>query len=323
MASIKYTALCALNIGLAGALSACGGLRQVQDNIPAGAIGNATSYSATRDAGSLKNHKTFSYTGKKQTFIVPAGVTKLTVVALGGQGGGVSYYPSGNIPGFPGRVYAIVRVNPGDKVYVFVGGSGKHGGFNGGGAAGRPGEGGYSGYRGGGASDVRIGGNTLANRIVVAAGGGGSGLADDAYGYGYGGNGGGLAGRSGGGAGGHEDGAGGAGGTQMQGGSGGVGGLNSSSNYSGGEPGGSGASGLGGNGGDGGPFCAEGGGGGGGGYFGGGGGGGAATNYVCYKSGQSGGGGGGSSYVEPSAVKSHMWTGWKVKGDGRVTFSWK
>ncbi|MGB6599680.1 MAG: hypothetical protein WBE77_01190 [Candidatus Cybelea sp.] len=35
------------------------------------------------------------------------------------------------------------------------------------------------------------------------------------------------------------------------------------------------------------------------------------------------GGSGGSSYVEPTAIKHRMWTGWtKAQGDGRVIFGW-
>jgi hypothetical protein len=313
-----------LSVSFTGALlSACGTLRQAQDYTPIGANSNATYRNVTSNAGLLKNSKTFDYTGKKQTFVVPAGVTKLTVIARGGEGGGISYYPSGDAPGFPGRVSAIVRVNPGDKLIVFVGGSGAHGGFNGGGAGGAPGSGKYAGNPGGGASDVRMAGDKLKDRIIVAAGGGGGGEAIDAYGYGYGGSGGGLEGESGGGSGSYNSGAGGAGGTQSAGGSGGAGGVDYYGSYGNGQPGENGALGRGGSGGNGGLYCeAAGGGGGGGGYYGGGGGGGGAASYFCYRSGQSGGGGGGSSYVEPSAIKSHMWTGWKAKGDGRVTFTW-
>jgi hypothetical protein len=283
----------------------------------------ATTDNATIDAAPLKSHKTFDYTGKKQTFIVPAGVSRLAVIARGGQGGGFSVYPSGNAPGFPGRVYALVPVHAGDKLYVFVGGSGAHGGFNGGGAGGAAGSGSYQRNPGGGASDVRMGGDKLQDRIVVAAGGGGAGQAINNYGYGYGGSGGGLSGQSGGSHGSYQDGAGGAGGTQSAGGSGGAGGQVSRRYYLEGQPGGDGALGLGGSGGNGGPYCyAAGGGGAGGGYYGGGGGGGGAAEYNCFYAGQSGGGGGGSSYVEPSAIKSRMWTGWKRKGDGLVIFSW-
>jgi Glycine rich protein len=310
---------CAFGISVAAAsLCACSG-----SSMPVYATGNATAHNATSDIAPLKNRQAFDYTGKKQMFIVPAGVNKLTVVARGGEGAGFSVYPSGNPPGFPGRVYALIPVHPGDTLYVFVGGAGAHGGFNGGGAGGTAGSGGYTGNPGGGASDVRMGGDKLADRIIVAAGGGGAGEAINAYGDGYGGNGGGMSGQSGGSHGSYNDGTGGGGGTQSAGGSGGVGGRVSRRTYLGGQPGSNGALGLGGHGGNGGPYCyAAGAGGGGGGYYGGGGGGGAAAEYLCYNSGQSGGGGGGSSYVEPSAIKSRMWTGWKRKGDGHVIFSW-
>ena len=310
---------CALCIGVAAALlSACGALRQAQDDtlIPV----------AAPDA--VKNNKTFKYTGSQQTFKVPAGVSQLTVVALGGEGGGFSTYPSIGTPGRPGRVYAIIPVKPGQKLYVFVGGSGRHGGFNGGGAGGinSGGYGSYDGNPGGGASDVRTGGNMVNDRIIVAAGGGGAGDAVRAYNYSSGGNGGGLVGKPGG-AGSSDSGGGGGGGTQSQGGSGGAGGPGCGTSCGGkGQPGESGALGVGGSGGGGASndFYAAGGGGGGGGYYGGGAGGGGG-NQSCYRycASQSGGGGGGSSYVEPSAIKSRTWTGWKTKkADGLVVFSW-
>jgi hypothetical protein len=60
---------------------------------------------------------------------------------------------------------------------VFVGGQGNGaaGGFNGGGNAGPGGTRGGASYGGGGASDVRAGSDTLRDRILVAAGGGGEG----------------------------------------------------------------------------------------------------------------------------------------------------
>lgn len=308
---------CALSISVATALlCACGGssIPPANDNAPT-------------DVGSVKNKKTFRYTGKKQTFVVPAGVSQLTVVAHGGEGAGFYVYPSSDPPGKPGRVYAIVPVHPGEKLYVVVGGSGTHGGFNGGGAGGSSGYGSYTGNHGGGASDVRAGGDALKDRIVVAAGGGGAGEAVYEYGDGYGGNGGGLAGQSGGGGPSSSNGRGGAGGTQSGGGAGGAGGQNYRSSFGSGPPGANGAFGGGGSGGNGSVYCKTGGGGGGGGgYYGGGGGGGGAFTYYgrydCDPPGVGGGGGGGSSYVEPSAIKSHMWTGWKAKGDGLVVFSW-
>ncbi len=302
----------------ASLLSACGGGSSVPiaDSTVAGVSG-------------LKNHQTFSYTGSEQTFIVPAGVRRLAVVAHGGAGAGhVSY----GYTGFPGRVYAVIPVHPGDTLYVFVGASGKDGGFNGGGGGGAPGSGSFQGYAGGGASDVRMGGDKLKDRIIVAAGGGGSG---DSFSYGYasGGNGGGLVGKPGGVAP-YGGGGGGGGGTQRHGGSGGVAGVGSQSSGKG-QPGSAGSLGVGGNGGDGGPgngcgsygYCyGMPGGGGGGGYYGGGGGGGGGAGYGSsgrFDGSQGGGGGGGSSYVEPRAITSRMWTGWRIGGDGSVMFLWK
>jgi hypothetical protein len=149
------------------------------------------------NSGPLDGNQTFDYTGKEQTFAVPAGVKQLTVSARGGQGAGSSDPPSYGPGGFPGRVYAVISVRPGDKLYVFVGGSGAHGGFNGGGSAGTSGFGSGTGNPGGGASDVRMGGDALKDRIIVAAGGGGAGAAYN-YDYAPGGDGGGLTGKSGG-----------------------------------------------------------------------------------------------------------------------------
>jgi hypothetical protein len=291
----------ALSTSVAAALlSACGG----GSSVPIAA--DSTMHSAS----GLNHHQTFSYTGGVQTFIVPAGVTRLTVVARGGVGEGGGQV---SFAGFPGRIYAIIPVRPGEKLYVIVGASARDGGFNGGGRGGYGGGRGsyYTGSGGGGASDVRVGGDKLKDRIIVAAGGGGSGSADSTnVNQNSGGNGGGLVG----GPGGTGD-IGGGGGTQSAGGSAGVGGGGNA------QPGGAGALGVGGSGGSGGSgsYPGWGGGGGGGGYYGGGGGGGSAGQFDSV----SGGGGGGSSYIEPNAITSHMWTGWRVLGNGNVSFSWK
>lgn len=149
---------------VAALLSACGG-----SSVP------QTSSNAASDVSALKSSKTFTYTGKVQTFKVPAGVTQITVVAHGGEGGGFSVDPSTNSPGRPGRVYAIIPVHPGEKLYVVVGGSGARGGFNGGGTGGSSGSEKYTGNPGGGASDVRADGDTLNDRSIVYYGGGGGG----------------------------------------------------------------------------------------------------------------------------------------------------
>lgn len=108
---------------------------------------------------------TFNYTGAVQTYTVPLGCTSITVDVYGGAGFGLQ--------GYGGRVQASHPVTPGEVLNVYVGGTGSEtlGGYNGGG---NPGSNvGYAG--GGGASDIRRGGNTLTDRIIVAGGGGGSG----------------------------------------------------------------------------------------------------------------------------------------------------
>jgi Ca2+-binding RTX toxin-like protein len=123
---------------------------------------------------------TFTYTGAEQTFTVPTRTDpKVThdlvfdvVGAPGGQGSQPS--PPG---GLPAEVTGQRFFQDGTTVYVEVGGAGVMagaGGWNGGGAAHGP-----SGS-GGGASDVRTiprakGASSLKSRIIVAAGGGGSG----------------------------------------------------------------------------------------------------------------------------------------------------
>jgi hypothetical protein len=128
---------------------------------------------------------------------------------------------------------------------------------------------------------VRQGGTALANRVIVAAGGGGN--ADN-----FGGNGGGTIG-TGGGASGAANG--GAGGTQTAGGAGGSGSGNA------GSPGSLGAGGAGGV-----RSFGNGGAGGGGGYYGGGGGGTASF-------GSGAGGGGGSSYIPPTDPSAYTVSG--------------
>lgn len=122
---------------------------------------------------------TFSYTGAAQTWTVPSDVTSATFDvygASGGSAGGLSY------PGYGGRATAILTVTPNTEITLMVGGAGDSvskgqggscgphipsGGFNGGGDGGG---GACPGSGGGGASDVRIGGAELSNRVIVAGG---------------------------------------------------------------------------------------------------------------------------------------------------------
>jgi hypothetical protein len=284
---------------------------------------------------SFMHHQTFRYVGKRQTFKVPANVTQIKVVAIGGEGGGSTVSHGG-------RVTAILPVVGGERLAVNVGGNGgfKEAGFNGGGKAGDNGFADFNAYGGGGASDIREGGHALKYRILVAGGGGGQG-GFDAHGgpyapYGVGGKGGNQTGGSGGSGYGSRDSTytcgagygacGGTGGTQSGGGNGGNGGVGIFC-YRGaaGSPGklgfgGAGAMAVSTTSSSSGEECGGLGGGGGGGYYGGGGGG-EAGAYGSYEGG-GGGGGGGSSYVESGALDAHMWQGWKQNQYGLIVISW-
>lgn len=131
---------------------------------------------------------TFDYTGKVQKYVVPEGVTKVKVTLSGAQGGFGRWekatLPAKYHPGKGGSVVSEYPVNPGETIYIFVGKKGEDatdyvqgkGGFNGGADGRNTGNyGPYCGGGGGGASDIRIGGSGLQNRVLVAGGGGGSG----------------------------------------------------------------------------------------------------------------------------------------------------
>ena len=153
------------------------------------------------------HQRTFNYTGKAQSFKVPSGISQVTVKAQGASG------PSGQptsyckfTGGNGGIVKATIPVTPGETLAIYVGGEGGGdgsncspngaGGFNGGGDGGN-GVSGGSGTGGGGASDVREGGDSLTDRVVVAGGGGGGGVFNGLYGAGSGGAGGGKIGGNG------------------------------------------------------------------------------------------------------------------------------
>ncbi|HEX2899186.1 MAG TPA: glycine-rich protein [Bacteroidia bacterium] len=246
----------------------------------------------------------FAFTGGAQTFVVPPCVDSVVIRSWGAQG--ENALVGGAVGGLGGYATGKLAVTVGETLYVYVGGQT---GYNGGGTGGINGNSGGGGPigtyggNGGGASDVRKAGTALANRVIVAGGGGGAGHNGVWTGCqvsgpgGNGGVGGGVTGGTGGDgvgtpcncAGG--GGAGGLGGTQAAGGAYGAYAGNTACLRSSWGPGTNGQLGLGGNGsllyhnGTG------GGGGGGGGYYGGG----AAGNGSDTTPG--GGGGGGSSYT--------------------------
>lgn len=218
------------------------------------------------------------------TITVPAAINLVVMDVAGAEGGSDSSGGSGRGGRAVAAVPATGSLAPGSILQVNVGGrgAGGTGGFNGGGNGG---PGGFNRSRGGGgASDLRTGAFTLAQRVIVGGGGGGQG----GFNGGGGGGGGGLTGGAGGAS---FEAAPGEGGTSSSGGAGGGNGT-------------AGALGTGGPGGAGNSFD-DGGGGGGGGYYGGGGG----------SSGISGGGGGGGSGFGPAGVQ---FSSGVQSGDGLV-----
>lgn len=107
----------------------------------------------------------FVYTGGVQSFTTPAGIRSFTIDAWGAQGAGpVVVTPDGTVAGgLGGHARGTLALPAGTLLVVRAGGQD---GFNGGGAGAN---------KGGGASDVRLGTDTLAGRVVVAGGGGGAG----------------------------------------------------------------------------------------------------------------------------------------------------
>jgi hypothetical protein len=323
---IRMLRLLPTGLALLGLLTACAGHSVAGGNANFVPTGNDTA-----------NRQTFHFTGVVQTFQVPGGVDKVTITAEG----------AGTSSARGGLVKATVAVTPGDALSITVGGAphGKQGGYNGG-ADGGPcalengcplrGEGGA------GASDVRLGGSALQDRILVAGGAGGRGGPGTFHG-GAGAAGGGVVGGHGDngvpvgfkhGSYGHVDAGGGAGGaTQRRGGTKGAAGTYG---YIPGNPGTAGSLAIGGGGAS--NYCeicsisysllaGGSGGGGGGGYYGGGGGGSGASSYqYVYQGrkalGSGGGGGGGSSFVKSGAQNVSIETGKGGTTNGLIVISW-
>ena len=140
----------------------------------------------------------YSFIGDTQMFVVPRYLDSVFVQVWGAQGGGQQINNNSNlgIGGKGGYAEGTLPVNPGDILYVFVGGTGgvadvtmAAGGWNGGGATwgsstSDPSSG------GGGASDIRVNGVTYWDRVIVAGGGGGGGEDSEQGGFGGGTNGG-------------------------------------------------------------------------------------------------------------------------------------
>jgi hypothetical protein len=253
--------------------------------------------SANTDDGSCVAVVTqFDFTGSAQTFTVPAGVTIILVDAYGASGTtSIPDYGGNDYLGKGGRVQTNLTVTPGDVLNIYVGGTFNYigfppnmGGWNGGG------NGGGNGRAGGGATDIRIGGTSLSDRVIVSGGGGGRKDADYSANVGHGG---GLVGQKGARTGFYPLESPGKGGTQSN---GGQGGCAANGNCAAAGALGSGSNGR--------AISGNSSGGGGGGYYGGGG-------------GADGGGGGGSSYTDPTLCSSVVHTQGARTGKGQLTIT--
>eukprot|EP01034_Spumella_vulgaris_P001681 gene1681-2219_t len=136
--------------------------------------------------------QSFTYVSNApQYYTVPAGIYSIFVQAIGASSG-----VSGSVtPGYGAIVQSTLSVVPGTQLALYIGKQGSNeasnsiGGWNGGGKS-------YNGCAGGGATDIRNGTYSIAERLVVAGGGGGS--YTSGCGTPYGGNGGNPLGSTGG-----------------------------------------------------------------------------------------------------------------------------
>ena len=120
----------------------------------------------------------YAYTGAVQSVTLPKGIYKLEV--WGAQGG---YRSSSSYGGKGGYSVGTIAITQPTNIFIYVGGSGNtggtSGGFNGGGAR-------HTYKGGGGASDIRIGQDSLYARVIVAGGGGSDGASNKTGMYGGG-----------------------------------------------------------------------------------------------------------------------------------------
>lgn len=136
---------------------------------------------STFKAGDVLN---YNYTGNVQTINLPKGQYKLE--CWGAQGG---YRSSTSYGGKGGYSVGTLTLTEKTTLYIYVGGAGNtitsstssiySGGFNGGGYR-------YGYKGGGGASDIRIGQDSLYARVIVAGGGGSDGASNKTGLYGGG-----------------------------------------------------------------------------------------------------------------------------------------
>ena len=109
----RWTITCAAVAMVAGC-----GVRAASDTVPP----------VSGFTNALKYHQTFSYTGNRQTFRVPDGVTTIRIAAFGASGGSSSGSHGSKVNGgYGGVVKATIPVSQGEHLAVFVGGQGGNG----------------------------------------------------------------------------------------------------------------------------------------------------------------------------------------------------
>jgi len=118
---------------------------------------SAGCFTTTTQSIKIATQTVFNYTGSSQSFIVPAGVTTMTIEAIGAQGGNTTE-GIGGTGGMGASMKGTFNVTPGNTLTIGVGGQPSSFSSNGGGG-------------GGGSSGVKNGTTVL----IVAGGGGGGG----------------------------------------------------------------------------------------------------------------------------------------------------
>ena len=190
----------------------------IKSSISYGEIYTFTNSGATGQNGPTQNDVTSSYSGTNlanavtvstqgiQEWVAPVtGTYEIEVWgAQGGSGGWYSNASYSSTGGLGGYAKGSITVTAGTRIYLLVGQQGegypssstrmenlsaRNGGWNGGG---NNSVSTYPGTGGGGASDVRIGGIALSNRVIVGGGGGGGGNSGSSTQLSNGGAGGGL-----------------------------------------------------------------------------------------------------------------------------------
>ncbi|MFC2110850.1 HYR domain-containing protein, partial [Bacteroidota bacterium] len=140
-------------------ITCTGNISKNNDPGVCGAVVTYTTPTATDNCvETLSGSQTFNYTGSLQNFVVPQGVTSVTITAKGAKGGGTVNYNNG---GNGASITGTFNVTPAQILQIVAGGKGGDHPAGGGG--------------GGGGSFVVAGNSLTTGTLLIAAGGGGGG----------------------------------------------------------------------------------------------------------------------------------------------------